>query len=45
MAWYSIKYFADSTSLLWTVYDINVTRDVFNEDLKKISKCPYTWKM
>lgn len=45
MTLFSIKYFADSTLLLWIVYDINTTRDLFNEDLKKISKCTYTWKM
>ena len=34
MTLFSINFFADNTSLLSTVYDINVTRDVFNEELE-----------
>lgn len=34
MTLFSINFFADNTSLLSTVYDINVTKDVFNEELE-----------
>ena len=34
MTLFRINFFADNTLLLSTVYDINVTRDVFNEELE-----------
>ena len=41
----TLKRFADDTSLFSTVYDLNMSADQPNKDLKKISEWVYKWKM
>ena len=42
---FSVKLFADDTSLFSTVYDPNMSADQLDKDLKKISDWAYEWKM
>ena len=41
----SVKLFADDTSILLIVNDINVSTEEINNDLKRISEWAYQWKM
>ena len=41
----SVKLFADDTSILLIVNDINVSTEEINNDLKRISEWAYHWKM
>ena len=40
-----VKLFADVTSIFSTVNDINVSTEEINNDLKRILKWAYQWKM
>ena len=42
---FSVKLFADDTSLFSTVYDPNMSADQLDKDLKKISDWAYEWKI
>ena len=39
------KLFADDTSLFSVVHNANTTAKELNNDLVKISRCDYQWKM
>ena len=39
------KLFADDTSVFSIVNDVNVSTEEINNDLKRISKCGYQWRM
>ena len=40
-----VKLFADDTSLFSVVHDINASARELNDDLKKINKWAFQWKM
>ena len=42
---FSVKLFADDTSLFSTVYDPNMSAEQLDKDLKKISDWVYEWKI
>ena len=42
---YTVKLFADDTSLFSTVYEPNISANQLESDLKKISHWAYKWKM
>ena len=39
------KLFADDTSLFWVVQNITLSANNLNDDLKKINKWTFQWKM
>ena len=41
----NIKLFADDTSLFSVVHDVNASARELNDDLKKINKWAFQWKM
>ena len=41
----SVKLFAEDTSLFSTVYNLNMSADQLEKDLKKMSEWAYKWKM
>ena len=40
-----VKFFADDTSLFSVVYDVNASARELNDDLKKVNKLAFQWKM
>ena len=41
----NVKLFADDTSLFSVVHDVNASAKELNDDLKKINKSAFQWKM
>ena len=41
----NVKYFAGNLSLFLVVSDVNASVTELNDDLKKINKCAFQWKM
>ena len=41
----TVKLFADDRSIIFTVNDATISADELKQDLKKISKWVYRWKM